>query len=298
MEGQNSKKTKVTKSKIKRPIKKTPTQSKMSTTSKRQSVARTRKTKPSSTRSRRRQTTRKPKAIAPVVDSITQLHPSRVSGLVRPLSVQTVASPFAARAKTTAAVHPWSLRHNLVVVSALTIVGILAMVVIAMFTQVTIRNIESLSGTTDLVFRPTTTETRFYPTSAGELSITLPTSWTATEVTDNKIVYTHTTIATAKITVEVSTNETDDVATWLVAQTPTYTDDTVVASSEAVSAWRGMTITATSETGTPLTILYLPIQKNLGERYIVAITAEHPATDYTGMIDSALEKLVGGLDVK
>ena len=297
MEGRNSKKTKVTKSKTKRPVKKTTTQSKPSTTPKRQSVTRTRTTKKATPQRKVSKATNRSKVAAPVVDSITQLHPSRVSGLVRPLSVQTV-SPLRTTLKSSASVHPWSLRHHFVVVLTLTIVGLMAMVAIAVFTQVTIQNIESLSGTTDLVFRPSATETRFYPTMAGELAITLPTAWDATEVSDNKVTYSHTTVANAKITVEVNTNETDDVATWLEAQTPTYTDDTVVASNEAASAWRGMTVTATSETGTPLTILYLPIQKNLGERYIVTVTAEHPTTDYTGIIDSALEELVGGLDVK
>ncbi len=309
MEGRKPKKINTTKSKAKRPSKVPATQGKSSTVTKRQAVLSVQK-KPSTKKPAAQPAVRKPIArgtkkvqkktvvrttrkSVPVVDSITQLPPSRVSGLTQPLTVQAIANPML---KRSADVHPWSLRHHFVVIISLTLVGVIAMVLIASYTQSTIQDIESLNTPSSTLMKPTATETRFFTTAAGEIKLALPTSWSVTENTDEQITYTHATLPDTTITIDVTENDYTDVATWYTALKPDYTNSAVIASSAEVSALRGLTVTATSADDKPLKIVYLPIQKNLRERYVVTIQAQSPADSVTA-VDEALTEIVSNFSV-
>lgn len=306
MEGRKPKKIIVTKSKTKRPSKASATQSKSRAIAKRPALVAVKKKSPVKKTAPKpvskkvvskvtsKSSTRTTRATAPVVDSITQLPSSSVSGLTQPLTVQTVASPT--MLKRSAYVHPWSLRHHLVIILSLTVVGIIAMAVIAGFTQSTIQDIESLNTPSSTLMKPTATETRFFTTPAGEIKLTLPTGWTVTENTDALITYTHTTLPDTEITVGVTDNDYTDITGWLEVVEPDYTNSAVVTSSSEVSALRGLTVTATSVDGEPLKIVYLPIQKNLRERYVVTIQAQSPAGSVTA-VDAALTDIVSNFSV-
>lgn len=301
MEGRKPKKMNATKSKTKRTPSKT-------ATPKRKTIGRTTKTERSTAKTTANKTTKKVVkssanrkrtstarvATAPVVDSITKLPPARVSGLTQPLTVQALPSNML---KSTAYVHPWSLRHNVVVIVALTLVAIIAMVAIASFTQSTLSDIESLNTPSATLMKPTATETRFFTTLAGEIKLTLPATWTVTNHTDDTISYTHTTLANTNMTVRVIVNEETDAASWFEANTPDYEQPTVVESTEEVAALRGLSAHATNADGVAMQLLYLPIQKNLRERYIVAIEAQTP-TDSTLAVTEALDEMVANFQVE
>lgn len=231
---------------------------------------------------------------APVVDSITQLPPSRVSGLVQPLKVQMTAAPML---QASGYVHPWSIRHNLVIILSLTITAVIAMTLIAGFTQTTLQQIESLEASSATLMKPTATATRFFTTPAGEAALTLPITWAVTDSTENRITYTHTTLPNTTLTIQVETNDTDNVFTWLQVHEPNYTNATVIASTAVISALRGVTVSATSSYGLPMTVVYVPIQKNLGERYIVSIQAVVPDGSSIA-VQEALEDITANLEVK
>lgn len=206
-----------------------------------------------------------------------------------PLPVQ----PLAATAlKPKRSKHKFPLHHYFITVGVLTFVGALAMTTVADFAQLTFMQIDSLTTTNNTLLKPVLTETRFFATVAGELTLALPATWTTTTESENSITYTHNTLADTTITVTVATNDTDNIFTWLQNNQPDYTNATVTEATPVVAAMRGVMVDATTIDGVPLQIIYLPIQKNLGERYVVSIRAQVPAEDSVVEVKRALESLL------
>lgn len=206
-----------------------------------------------------------------------------------PLPVQ----PLAATAlKPKRSKHKFPLHHYFITVGVLAFVSALAMTTVADFAQLTFMQIDSLATTNNALLKPTPIETRFFATVAGELTLALPATWTATTESENNITYIHNTLADTTITVTVATNDTDNIFTWLQTNQPDYTKATVVEASPAVTVLRGVMVDATTMDGIPLQVIYLPIQKNLGERYVVSIQAQVPTEDSAIEVKRALESLL------
>lgn len=190
-----------------------------------------------------------------------------------------------------------SLRRHIVSAFSLVAISVVALSVIAGFAQVTFMNIDSMNTSSTALMKPVATESRFFPSVAGELTVTMPMTWTITAEGDNTITYTHTTATAATMTMTVQTNETDNIFTWLQAHQPDYTNAIVVESDAAVSALRGVTVTAETLDGVPLHVIYIPIQKNLGERYIITIRAQVPSDEAGLFVQQAFDSVLENFGV-
>ncbi|MBI4408009.1 MAG: hypothetical protein HY565_05940 [Candidatus Kerfeldbacteria bacterium] len=223
------------------------------------------------------------------------IEPVRSVSIPTPLVVQPLAT---SKLKSKHSRRQWPLHHYFITVGVLAFVGALAMTTVADFAQLTFMQIDSLTTTNSTLLKPTPIETRFFATTAGELTLALPATWTATTESENTITYTHNTLASTTISIAVATNDSDNIFTWLQNNQPDYTNATVIEASPAVDALRGVMVTATTTDRIPLQIIYLPIQKNLGERYVVSIRAQLPTEESTIEVKRALESLLESFGVK
>ncbi len=225
----------------------------------------------------------------------TVAEPIRVVSVPTPLVVQPLA---ASKLKSKQRKHHWPLHHYFITVGVLAFVSALAMTTVADFAQLTFMQIDSLATTNNTLLKPTPIETRFFATTAGEITLALPATWTATTVADNAITYTHNTLADTNISVTAATNDSDNIFTWLQNNQPDYTNATVIEATPAVTVLRGVMVNATTVDDLPLQIIYLPIQKNLGERYVVTIRVQVPAEDSEIEVKRALDSLLESFEVK
>ena len=231
----------------------------------------------------KKKNTRKP-AVVKVPVSVTPTVSVPIPLPVQPLTA-TALKPKRSK-------HKFPLHHYFITVAALAFVGALAMTTVADFAQLTFMQIDSLATTNNTLLKPTPIETRFFATTAGEITLALPATWTATTVADNAITYTHNTLADTNISVTVATNDSDNIFTWLQNNQPDYTNATVIEATPVVAAMRGVMVNATTTNAIPLQIIYLPIQKNLGERYVVSIRAQVPVEDNELEVKRALDSLL------
>lgn len=221
-----------------------------------------------------------------------RLAPS-VATIPLPVTVQTTHRSM----KRTEPHDNLSLRRHIISIFSLVAMSVVSLAVIAGFAQVTFMDIESLNSPAISLMKPMMIESRFIPSVAGELTLGMPATWAVTNEGDNTITYTHATVTGTTLTITVQTNETDNIFTYLQAHQPDYTNAVVVASDPAVLAWRGVTVTATTTDEVPLQIVYIPIQKNLGERYIVTIRAEIPTEESKVFVQQAFDSLLENLDI-
>lgn len=314
MEGPKNKNTKRAANVAKRATTKTKTVRKI-TKSPVQKVRRVAKKPKPATAKRKVQ---KKKALKKVtkVTPIVATKPTAKPVIAPPLTVQpgvaAMTSSLQQRSKKTPAVHPLSLRHHFITIVSLTICAALALFVIGGFTQTTLMELEALSTNDTSILMPTPVETRLYNSVAGEVTVALPMTWTVTsssevaaegDTEENTEIagYTHTNIPNATISISVNKNETENVFTWLQQQTTDYTDSVVVASSNTLAAWQGVTVQAVNTEQQALILYYIPIQKNLGERYVLTIRATLPMdapVTVTNEINQSLAILAANLAVQ
>ncbi len=175
--------------------------------------------------------------------------------------------------------HRWSLRHNLVVVATLTIVGMLSFLVVAGHAYATFQVIESYGLSSASTLKPAVTTQRSFSTNAGQLTLRFPERWTVTETSAETIKWQFTPQPLYQITSRMYLNETANIFSWLQAHQPTYRQAQVVAAPDSVSALRGILIEAKQADGAPLLVLYFTHQKNSTEQYVIELTLTMPLDD-------------------
>lgn len=190
-----------------------------------------------------------------------------------PSAVQ-LEPPTASRARHShhTSPHRWSLRHNFTIITALTAVGLSAMVAVAGQADATFRMIEAYGQPATSLLFPVPTTTLAFQTKAGSLIVKFPQRWSVVNATEEHIQWQLTEQneqALPELTLHIYQNESDNVFTWLEAHQPTYRNANVITPSEAVERWYGLLVSAAREDGAIIRVAYLPYQKSTGEKYII-----------------------------
>lgn len=218
----------------------------------------------------RRETNRRANSVA-VPAIVNTVLPTPVQ--VEPMLIHAPARP--ARRQP----HRWSLRHNFVVIAALTCIGTLAVAAVAIQADVTMRLIEAYGTQTTALIKSIPTTTRTFPTNAGMLTIRFPQRWTVTEAGEETIQWQLTVQPEHHVTFRVHQNDSDNVFTWLKNHQPEYHTAQVVNPTTAVQALRGIVVEGERDDGAMVRVVYFAHQKNLAEKYVIEVRMEAVAND-------------------
>ncbi|MFA6474966.1 MAG: hypothetical protein WCV88_02065 [Patescibacteria group bacterium] len=253
----------------------------------------------------KRKTTKKKttpkKKIAPTAKKTRARVSRKKKSAVSPLDIYQVSPHVPAEPPASAPKHQthhkhkvktWSMRHNLINIYSIVFVGALALIVVAGYAQATFLEMSALAKDNSGLFMLNTIEKRQVLTSAGEMTLALPISWTLTDQATNSVRYTHTGIDATTMTITVTKNDLADFSTWLEQAAPTYDGTIAVSSPTAVAARNGATQHAYDANHNPIIVHYFPVTTAQSEQYVVTILGQYAPTGSSVIFDKTVSNLL------
>lgn len=210
--------------------------------------------------------------------------PRTVSHTILPKTILPIPLPVAADTipaghKHRTSPQRWSLRHNVFTIAVLTLVGALALAVVAGQADATFQMIAAYGTISTTLIHPVPKTERAFPITAGNLTMQFPQRWQVLDAAQDTIHWQLTDDPTYTVTLTVHPNDQANIFTWLQQQQPTYRNAHVVTPTEAVEALRGLMVEADGDNATLMHVVYFPHQKNLAEKYVVELMLTAPADD-------------------
>lgn len=202
------------------------------------------------------------------------------------------------RLQHTTAPHRWSLRHNLFTILALTLVGAMALTIVASYAQLTFEYIEIYSANQSSILKPVSLTEQSFSLDAGTFTITYPEDYAVSTSSTDAIEWQYTAEPTTTAQLRVHRNESDNVFTWLQQNQPDYSSAKVISPSAAVAEVDGILVEAQSADDYDVLVAYWPYQKNLAEKYIVELMLViDPNAAASEMLADDLDTFVSGIEI-
>jgi hypothetical protein len=199
-------------------------------------------------------------------------------------------------APRTAQPHRWSLRHNVVTILVLTLVGCFALTVVAMYANLTFDYIAIYGTSQSALRRPVELTERSFQLTGNTFVVTYPASYNVAASDSEQIEWQYTQQPTTAVTLRLHRNDTDNVFTWLQANQPDYSNAKVITPTTAVEYHQGILVTGTTDDNYNVTVAYWPYQKNLAEKYIVEVRQVVNPNEVTAkLVKNDLEIFVEGI---